>query len=161
MPRHVETRDLRWTTEQMFDLVADVARYPEFLPWVSAARVRQDGPEQVIAELIVGFSGFKERFTSRVRTERPRRIVIDYVDGPMKFLDNEWTFSPGEDGGCALRFEVDFAFKSRLLEAVASRVFHRALGRMITAFEARAESLYGAGARAGSGISNSSAHKAA
>ncbi|HZF42067.1 MAG TPA: type II toxin-antitoxin system RatA family toxin [Sphingomonadaceae bacterium] len=159
MPRHVETRDLRWTPEQMFDLVADVARYPEFLPWVSAARVRQDGPDQIIAELVVGFSGFKERFTSRVRTERPHRIVIDYVDGPLKFLDNEWTFSAGKDGGCELRFEVDFAFRSRILEAVASRVFHRAVARMIAAFEARAESLYGAGA--GSGISSSRAHKAA
>jgi coenzyme Q-binding protein COQ10 len=161
MPRHVETRDLRWTPEQMFDLVADVARYPEFLPWVSAARVRQDGPEQITANLVVGFSGFRERFTSRVRTERPRRVVIDYVDGPMKFLDNEWTFLPGDAGGCALRFEVDFAFRSRVLEAVASRVFHRAVARMIAAFEARAESLYGAGAFAGSGISSSSAHKAA
>lgn len=161
MPRHSETRRLAFTPEQMFDLVADVARYPEFLPWVSAARVSDDATDSVRADLVIGFGGFKERFTSRLRKERPTRLTVDYVDGPLKFLINEWTFAPDGAGGCALGFRVEFAFRSRLLEAVAARVFDRALRHMIAAFEARAESLYGAGKHSGSGISKSSAHSAA
>ncbi len=155
MPRHQETRHLPYTAEQMFDLVADVKRYPEFLPWVSAMRVRKDGESETLADMIVGFKGLRETFTSRVEKERPGRITVDYVDGPLKHLHNDWRFRP-EEGGCAVDFSVDFAFKNRVFEMLAGQVFGQALRRMIGAFETRAAALYGEG-----GISNSSAHSAA
>jgi coenzyme Q-binding protein COQ10 len=152
MPRHSETRYLPYTPEQLFDLVADVERYDEFLPWVVAVRVRSSSETETVADLVVGFNAFKERFTSRVVKERPQRICVDYVEGPLKFLHNEWEFEP-EDGGTRLHFAVDFAFKSRLFETLAGSMFDRALRRMTDAFEQRAAALYG--------ISKSSAQSAA
>lgn len=161
MPQHSETRRLPYRPEQMFDLVADIARYPEFLPWVSAARVRPDGSGTIIADLIIGFGGIKEKFTSRIVKQRPGRLSVDYVSGPLKFLRNDWTFEPDGPGGCRVGFCVDFAFRSRILEAVAGQVFDRALRHMIAAFEARAAQLYAPGAPGASGISSSSAHSTA
>jgi coenzyme Q-binding protein COQ10 len=143
VPRHSETRLLPYSPEQMFDLVADVGRYDEFLPWVAAVRIRSSSPTETIADLIVGFSAFKERFTSRVHKQRPERITVDYVDGPLKYLHNEWRFEPGADGGTELHFAVDFAFRSRTFEALAGQMFDRALRRMTNAFEQRAAALYG------------------
>jgi coenzyme Q-binding protein COQ10 len=153
MPRHSETRHLPYTPEQLFDLVADVARYDEFLPWVVAVRVRSSSEEETVADLVVGFSAFKERFTSRVVKERPDRICVDYVEGPLKYLHNEWRFERAADGGTILHFAVDFAFRSRVFEALAGQMFDRALRRMTGAFERRAAALYG--------ISNSRAQSAA
>ena len=129
--------------EQLFELVADVRRYAEFLPWVTAVRVRSSSDTELVADLIVGFGAFKERFTSRVRKHRPERIEVDYVEGPLKFLHNEWRFEPAADGGTNLHFSVDFAFRSRIFEAVAGQVFDRALRKMTGAFEERAAALYG------------------
>ncbi len=143
MPRHSETKHLPYTREQMFDLVADVARYDEFLPWVSAVRVRSDSETEMVADLIVGFNAFKERFTSRVTKERATWIVVDYIEGPLKYLKNEWRFEEAADGGTDVHFSVDFAFKSRLFETLAGAMFDRALRRMTSAFEARAAVLYG------------------
>jgi coenzyme Q-binding protein COQ10 len=126
----------------MYDLVADVGRYGEFLPWVSGVRVRSDGEAEMIADLLVGFKAIKEKFTSRVRKERPRSIRVDYLDGPMKYLHNEWTFRDLPDGGCEIDFMVDFQFKSRVFEALAGQVFDRALTKMTDAFESRADALY-------------------
>ncbi len=148
-----------YTPEQMFDLVADVKSYQEFLPWVIAMRVRKDAPEETIADMIVGFKGLRETFTSRVEKQRPDRIYVDYVDGPMKYLYNEWRFRPNEEG-CFVDFSVDFQFKNRMFEMLAGQVFGIALRKMIGAFEDRARKLYGAGAISG-GISKSSAHNAA
>ena len=92
MPRHSETRHLPYTPEQLFDLVADVARYDEFLPWVVAVRVRSSSETETVADLVVGFNAFKERFTSRVVKDRPGRICVDYVEGPLTYLHNEWAF---------------------------------------------------------------------
>src|SRR5712671_6606167 len=108
MPRHSETRHLPYTPEQLFDLVADVARYDEFLPWVVAVRVRSSSEKETVADLVVGFNAFKERFTSRVTKERPTRILVDYVEGPLKYLHNEWTFDRAPDGGTNVHFAVDF-----------------------------------------------------
>ena len=152
MPRHSETRFLPYSPEQLFDLVADVARYDEFLPWVVAVRVRSSSEAETVADLVVGFNAFKERFTSKVVKEKPGRIVVDYVEGPLKYLHNEWRFEPA-DGGTNVGFSVDFAFKSRIFEALAGQMFDRALRRMISAFEQRAAALYG--------ISRSSAQSAA
>ncbi|MCJ8189852.1 type II toxin-antitoxin system RatA family toxin [Sphingomicrobium aestuariivivum] len=143
MPRHSETRSLPYSPEQLFELVADVGRYDEFLPWVSAVRVRSESDEELVADLIVGFKAFKERFTSRVKKERPDKITVDYVEGPLKFLHNEWTFEPDGQGGTKLGFCVDFAFKNRIFETVAGQMFDRALRRMTDAFIARADELYG------------------
>ena len=143
MPRHSETKHLPYTPEQLFDLVADVARYDEFLPWVVAVRVRSSSPTETVADLVVGFNAFKERFTSRVLKQRPNRICVDYVEGPLKFLHNEWRFEPAPEGGTEVHFSVDFAFKSRLFETLAGAMFDRALRRMTDAFEQRAAVLYG------------------
>jgi coenzyme Q-binding protein COQ10 len=142
MPRHSETRHLPYTPEQLFELVADVARYDEFLPWVVAVRVRSASETETVADLVVGFNAFKERFTSRVVKERPTRICVDYIEGPLKYLHNEWKFDRAADG-TNVHFSVDFAFKSRLFESLAGAMFDRALRRMINAFEQRAAALYG------------------
>ena len=153
MPRHSETRHLPYTPEQLFDMVADIARYHEFLPWVVAVRIRSSSEAETVADLVVGFNAFTERFTSRVTKERPSRICVDYVEGPLKYLHNEWTFERAADGGTNVGFSVDFAFKSRIFESLAGAMFDRALRRMTTAFEQRAAALYG--------ISSSSAQSAA
>lgn len=166
MPKHNETRRLPYTPEQMFDLVADVPRYAEFLPWVTAVRVREDGETVMVADLLVGFKALREKFTSRVTKNRPHSIHVEYIEGPLSHLYNDWTFEPDGEGGTVVEFCVDFAFRSRIFEALAGQVFDRALRMMIGAFEARAAKLYGAGATsaAGSssgGIRSSSAHSAA
>ena len=143
MPRHSEARYLPYTPEQLFEMVADVASYDEFLPWVVAVRVRSSSAQETVADLVVGFNAFKERFTSRVMKERSTRICVDYVEGPLKYLHNEWTFKRAADGGTNLGFSVDFAFKSRLFESLAGAMFDRALRRMTSAFEQRAAALYG------------------
>ena len=156
MPRHSETRKLPYSPEQLFDLVADVGRYQEFLPWVAATRIRANSETEMLADLVVGFKALKETFTSKVRKARPREIEIDYVEGPLKYLHNSWKFRPDGTGGTDVEFCVDFAFRSRIFEALAGQMFDRALRRMIGAFEERAAALYG-----DLGSSNSSAQSAA
>ncbi len=157
MPKHAETRILPYTPEQMFDMVADVGRYAEFLPWVSAMRVRKNSDTATVADMIVGFKGLRETFTSKVLKERPSEIAVDYIDGPLKYLRNEWRFRP-DPAGCEVDFSVDFAFKNRVFEMLAGQVFGVALRKMIGAFEERAHVLYGAGS---TGSSSSSAQSAA
>jgi coenzyme Q-binding protein COQ10 len=157
MPRHTEKRILPYTPEQLFDLVADVGHYQDFLPWVAATRIREDSETGMVADLIVGFKALKETFTSRVKKTRPLEIEIDYVEGPLKFLHNHWKFR-AVPGGTEVDFCVDFAFRNRIFEALAGQMFDRALRRMIGAFEERAAVLYGAG---DSGSSSSSAQSAA
>jgi coenzyme Q-binding protein COQ10 len=161
MPRHAETRHLPYSPEQMFDLVADVARYPDFLPWVSAMRVRSSSEAEMVADMIVGFKGLRETFTSRIRKTRPRELHVDYVDGPLDHLTNDWAFRPDGQGGCLVDFQVDFAFKNRVFQMLAGQVFDRALRKMIGAFEERAAKLYTVPGSPASGSSSSSAHSAA
>lgn len=158
MPKHSETRSLPYAPELLFDMVADVGRYGEFLPWVAAVRVRSDSETEMLADLVVGFKGLHETFTSRVSKHRPDRIQVDYVEGPLKYLHNEWVFRDDGRGGTQLEFTVDFAFRSALFEALAGQMFERAFRKMTGAFEDRARALYGP---AESGISSSSAHSAA
>jgi coenzyme Q-binding protein COQ10 len=161
MPRHTETRALPYSPEQMFDLVADVSTYAQFLPWVSAVRVKSDSETEMVADLMVGFKSLRERFTSRVKKARPHSIEVDYVDGPLKYLHNGWTFRSDGQGGTLLDFSVDFEFKSRIFEMIAGQMFDRALRKMIGAFEQRAKALYASPAASAPGISSSSAHNAA
>ena len=143
MPKHREVRRLAWSAAEMFDLVADLGRYPEFLPWVQGMRV---GPEQdgvVVADMIVGFRMIRERFTSRVTLQRPGHLHVEYLDGPMKHLFNDWQFRDAPGGGCEIDFAVDFEFRNRTFEKIAGLFFVRAFERMVAAFVARAEVLYG------------------
>ncbi len=153
MPGIHEVRRLPYSAEQMYDLVADVARYGEFLPWVVATRVRSDSETEMIADMLVGFNALREKFTSRVLKQRPERIEVIYIDGPMRDLDNVWQFRPAEDGGCEVEFMVNFTFRNAMFERLAGQYFDRAFRKMVSAFETRAEALYGS--------SNSSATSAA
>ena len=144
MPGIRETRRLPYSCEQMYDLVADVARYGEFLPWVVATRVRSDSETEMVADMLVGFKAIREKFTSKVIKQRPSSIHVHYLDGPLKDLDNSWTFTPQADGGCAIDFCVDFSFRNPMFEALAGRYFDRAFRKMVEAFETRANQLYGA-----------------
>jgi len=156
VPRHNETRRLPYSPEQMFDLVANVGAYSEFLPWVSAIRIRSNSDTEMVADMIVGFKGIRETFTSRVVKQRPTHVRVDYVDGPLKHLHNEWGFRDDGQGGVLVDFEVEFEFKNRIFEMLAGQFFDKALRKMIGAFEERAAVLYGP-----SGSSSSSAHSAA
>lgn len=141
MPRHQETRFLPFTATQMFALVADIELYPQFLPWVQALRVKSREGNVVTADMVVGFKMVRERFTSRVTLEEPRRIVVQYLSGPLKHLLNDWTFRD-VNGGCEIDFLVDFEFQNRMFERLAGMFFGEALRRMVGAFEARAHALY-------------------
>ena len=143
MPGIREVRRLPWSAEQMYDLVADVGRYGEFLPWVVATRVRSNSDSEMIADMLVGFNALREKFTSRVLKQRPARIEVIYLDGPMRDLDNVWTFTALPEGGCEIDFHVDFTFRNTVFEALAGQYFDRAFRRMVSAFEQRADKLYG------------------
>lgn len=143
MPVINQQRHLQWSAEEMYDLVADVKRYPEFLPWVVATRIKSDSETEMVADMMVGFSALREKFTSRVHKERPGRIAVEYVDGPLKRLSNTWRFAPHEDGGCVIDFNVDFTFRSAIFEKLAGQYLDRAFRKMVAAFETRAEKLYG------------------
>ena len=146
MPTHSDKRPVPYTAEQMFDLVADIAKYPEFLPWCTGARIRStrevEGATVVDADLIISFKLFRERFTSRV-TMHPQenKIEVEYLDGPFKYLINYWHFVPSETG-CIADFHVDFEFKSKVLQALIGVVFGEAMRRIVKAFEGRAKALY-------------------
>ena len=143
MPGIRESRSLPYSAEQMFDLVADVARYPEFLPWVIATRVKTDSDTEMVADMLVGFKALREKFTSKVIKDRPNRLEVIYLDGPMKDLDNIWRFHALQQGGCELDFCVDFTFKNKMFEMLAGQYFDRAFRKMVAAFETRAGQLYG------------------
>ncbi len=147
MPTHTETKLLPYTAQQMYDLVADVARYPEFLPWTAAARVRSDvdkGDHRLMeADLVISFKVFRERFTSRVKLfPAETRIDTEYLDGPFKYMVSNWRFEDVE-GGCNVHFHVDFEFRNRILQGIIGVVFGEAVSRMVRAFEDRAAVLYG------------------
>ncbi len=143
MPTHAEIRRLPYSREQMFDLVADVERYPEFLPWCVACRIkRRESPNAFTADLMIGFKMFRERFTSRVEFDRPQRIDVSYQQGPFRYLNNHWRFDETEDG-CAIDFYIDFEFKSKTLKKMIGTLFNEAVRRMVNAFENRALALYG------------------
>jgi coenzyme Q-binding protein COQ10 len=143
MPGIHEVRRLPYSATKMFDLVADVARYDEFLPWVMATRVRSNTETEMIADMLVGFNALREKFTSRVEKVRPERIKVHYVDGPLQDLDNVWHFRPIGPDACEIDFCVEFRFRNALFERLAGQYFDRAFRKMVTAFEERARALYG------------------
>lgn len=126
----------------MYELVADVGRYPEFLPWVSAVRIRKNNDSEMLADMIVGFKSLRETFSSRVLKTENSSITVDYLDGPMKHLHNSWRFEDNADGGSTVDFTVDFSFRNKVFEALAGQFFDAALRKMTSAFIERADVLY-------------------
>ncbi len=148
MPTHTEKRRLPYRAEQIYALVADVARYPEFLPWTAAARIRSrrdlgDGREELAADLVISFKVFRERFTSRVVLDPAHgRIDTEYLDGPFRYLRSYWLIRP-DGAGCEVEFFVDFEFRNPVLQKLIGVVFNQAMERVVRAFEERAAALYG------------------
>jgi coenzyme Q-binding protein COQ10 len=143
MPTHAERKIVPYTPEQLFDLVADVDKYPRFLPWCVASRVRTRTDTQLVADLTIGFGPFRESFTSRVTLARPSRVTVKYENGPFRYLNNQWDFAP-HGSGTQVAFFVDFEFRSRILQAAIGVVFNEAVRRMVNAFLKRARDVYGA-----------------
>ena len=146
MHRHAETRVLPYTPEQMFDLVADIEKYCEFLPWVTGAQITERNDDALVADLVIGYGPLHERFTSRVSLDRPHRIEVVGIKGPFKHLENHWTFEPAKADGkraCSVTFSIDFAFKSFLLQAMMGGLFGRSVDHMVGSFEKRAAETYG------------------
>ena len=143
MPAHAERKIVRYTAGQMFDLVADIERYPEFLPWCVACRISKTEGSIIWGDLMVGFKVFRETFTSKVTLHAPDRIDVEYIDGPFRYLNNHWKFNSSKCGSeTEIDFFIDFEFRSRILKAVASPVFNEAVRRMVGAFERRAYEIY-------------------
>jgi len=143
MPTHAEKRHLPYSQKQLFDLVAEVDRYPEFLPWCTACRITKHEGDSFYADLVVRFKVFSERFQSKVTLHGQEQIDVEYIDGPFRYLNNHWRFVPQDDGSCVIDFFVDFEFRSRMLQALIGLLFNEAVSRMVGAFEARAFELYG------------------
>ena len=144
MPTHAEQKTLPYTPEQLFELVADVDSYPEFLPWCLASRITRREGDVFYADLVIGYKKMvREKFGSRVELHRPEHIRVDYLSGPMKYLSNEWRFIREPDGSCTIDFYVDFEFKNRFFQRVMDVFFNEAVRRMVSSFEARARELYG------------------
>jgi coenzyme Q-binding protein COQ10 len=142
MPTHAQKQFMPYAPDQLFDLVADVGRYPEFLPWCVGARVRERTETLLVADLVIGFKVFRERFTSHVTLERPNHIHVRYLEGPFRYLNNHWRFIP-ENDGTLVDFYVDFEFRSKILQAAIGLVFNEAVRLMVHAFERRARRIYG------------------
>lgn len=147
MPTHAEKRLMPYTQQQMFDMVADIESYPEFLPWCTAARIRKREGNVVIADLMIGFKMVREKFTSHVVLENPTRIHVRYAEGPFKYMNNHWAFEPLPDGGTLIDFYVDFEFHSKILQKVMGALFNEAVKLMVSAFSKRAQQLYGSDGR--------------
>lgn len=146
MPTHAETKTLPYSAQEMYDLVADVAQYPQFLPWCAAARVRSVTPQGASsvmeADLVISFKVFRERFASCVvLMPEDKKIDTEYLDGPFRYMKSNWAFRDIE-GGCEVSFFVDFAFRNIVLQKLIGVVFNEAMQRIVRAFEARAEALY-------------------
>jgi coenzyme Q-binding protein COQ10 len=142
MPQHAESRIVPFQPEQMWDLVADVDRYPQFLPWCAAARVHERTDSLQLAEMVIGFGPFRESFISRNTLLRPEFIKVRYESGPFRYLRNDWHFA-ADARGCKVDFWIDFEFRSRLLQAAIGVVFAEATRRMVNAFLQRARMVYG------------------
>ncbi|MBY0355793.1 MAG: type II toxin-antitoxin system RatA family toxin [Rickettsiales bacterium] len=141
MPSHHDQQQLPYTCEQLFDLVADVEKYPAFLPWCRAARIIERGDGFMVAELMIAFKGIRESYISRVDLHRASSIHVTMVKGPFQYLTNHWSFQPVNDQ-TLLDFSVDFKFSSRILDALIGALFSRATEKMVSAFRQRANDLY-------------------
>lgn len=154
MKRFQTTRRVRHSAANMFALVADVERYPEFVPLcerlVLRDRRQTDFGEVLVADMTIAYRFLRESFVTRVQLEpEPRRIFVEYVDGPFEYLENRWTFAPVGADRCDISFDLTYAFRSRALQMLMGQMFDKAFGKFVTAFERRADEVYGrAGQRA-------------
>lgn len=146
MPTHAEKKIFPYSPEQLFNLVADVEKYPAFLPWCSAIRVKSRQGNVIVADMVIGFKIFRETFTTKVTLQRPEggtgNIDVEYLNGPFHYLNNHWTFEP-YDGGCQVGFFIDFEFRSIILQKTIGVVFNEVVARMVGTFEKRADEIYG------------------
>lgn len=142
MPRHEEQRVLPYPREFIFDIVADVSRYPEFLPWCMATRIYKRKPTGFMADVVIGFKMLRESWTSEIKLNRPEKLSAHYIKGPMKHLTNDWVFTPHAEG-TLVDFVIDFEFKNALLQKILSPFFEEATHKMMMAFDKRAEELAG------------------
>lgn len=141
---HNEERLFPYRPDQIYDLVADVGKYPEFLPWCTGARIRETRADMILADLMIGFKMVREKFTSKVWLDsEKKRLEVEFIDGPFRYLKNHWTFDDAGDGQCRVGFYLEFEFKSVMLQKLIGVLFHEAVKRMVAAFEARARLLYG------------------
>jgi len=144
MLTHIEQKNLPYSQKQMFDLVAGVDQYKEFLPWCVASRIKQRRSDNVFyADLVVGYKLIREKFSSKVVLESPEHIFIEYLHGPLKHLKNHWRFIQEPDGSCTIDFSVEFEFKNKALQGLAQLFFNEVIRRMVGAFEERAKDIYG------------------
>ena len=142
MTKHFEKRKVPYSSLKMFDLVSDIEKYPDFLPWCLASRVISNDKNIVIADLMIGFQVFKEKFRSKVKLDRKNMIIsVTYEDGPFKFLTNKWDFKDNKNY-CEIKFYLDFEFKNIFFQSLMERLFSDAVKRMVAAFEKRAAQLY-------------------
>ena len=142
MPTHAEKRVLPYSPDQLYRLVAEIERYPEFLPWCLAVRIRKRTGALVVADLVIGFKMIRERFTSQVMLDPETRLIdVKYIEGPLRYMNNHWRFEEHPDG-CLIDFFVDFEFRSRIMRKLMEPLFNEAVRRMVAAFEARAKDLY-------------------
>ena len=147
MTSHKERKTLPYTADEMFALVGDIERYPEFLPWCQKLKIRErseeGGKSTLVADMTISFKVVRESFTSRVVLEPATRLIdVTYVTGPFRYLHNRWQFEPKPEGGSIVDFAIDFEFKNRALAMVIGAVFHVAVEKLVSAFEARARVLY-------------------
>ncbi|HNQ93023.1 MAG TPA: type II toxin-antitoxin system RatA family toxin [Alphaproteobacteria bacterium] len=143
MPIHTERKILPYSASQMFDLVMDVEKYPDYLPWCLDCRVLKKGDGFILANLVIGYKLFREWFTSKVTFEPSSTIHVDYVSGPLRHLTNDWTFTDNGDGTCTVDFYVDFEFKNPVFEKLVGVFFAELVKRMVGSFVIRAEAIYG------------------
>lgn len=136
MPKYAEERILSYSINSVFDVIIDVGSYPYFLPWCHGSRIYEQKQSDFMADLIIGFGFLRETWTSHVSYQHPTRIDINYIKGPMKYLNCHWTLAPHPQGSI-LSFVVDFEFKSPLFEKIAGILFEESVRRMIAAFENR------------------------
>lgn len=147
MPTHAERKTLPYKAVQMYELVADIEKYPQFLPWCKGCRVKRTENQNRVkyADLIIGYKMFQEHFGSKVTLSPYSGIRVEYLQGPLKYLSNQWIFIQNGDGSCTIDFYVDFEFHNPFFKQVMGLFFNEAVRRMVAAFEDRARQLYGPG----------------
>ncbi|MCB1529883.1 MAG: type II toxin-antitoxin system RatA family toxin [Rhodospirillales bacterium] len=159
MPTHAEKKILPYSPAQLFDLVVEVEKYPQFLPWCTGCKIKRREDDVFYADLSIGYKRLRESFTSKVTALRPDHIHVEYLSGPMKYLSNHWRFIEQEDGSCLIDFYVDFEFKNPLLQGLMGVFFNEIIRRMVSAFETRAHQLYADQATTDTGSSAASPSK--
>lgn len=143
MPTHAEKKTLPYSPEQMFNLVLDVDRYPEFLPWCLSCDIINQSDDEILSNMVIGYKVFREWFKCRVKFQRSHSIRVEYINGPLRHLSNTWDFKPAPNDGCVVDFYVDFEFKNQFFQKLMGVFFNEIVNRMVKAFEDRAKQLYG------------------